>query len=156
MLILNVINYGRTRERIIVFWSFGKFFNVFLCFTELIWGGLSVFCFQGLFCFVLLSSTSEWDHSFSQSYNIYRLRKYPFLPLPHYPEVVMTLYNSLASTFGSLDIFPSLFNHQPSGLLGLRTVRSDLNHVLRVGGSIIVLNLRSIIEVTTLLQRRWH
>lgn len=51
MLILNVINYGRTRERIIVFWSFGKFFYVFLCFIELIWGGLSVFCFQGLFCF---------------------------------------------------------------------------------------------------------
>lgn len=46
----------------------------------------------GLF---FLSSTSEWDHSLSQSCNRYQLRKYPFIPLPHCPEVVITVCNSL-------------------------------------------------------------
>lgn len=58
--------------------------------------------------FYFLPSTSEWDHSLSQSYNRSQLRKYPFILSPHCPEVVITLSNSLGFYVGFPGHFPKL------------------------------------------------
>lgn len=64
-----------------------------------------------LFAWVLffpLPSTSEWDHNLSQSYDRYQLRKYPFIPLPRCPEVVIALCNSLGFYIWFPGHFPKL------------------------------------------------
>lgn len=64
------------------------------------------FCLVGFFFF--LSSTSEWDHSLSQSYNGCQLGKYAFIALPHCPEVVITLRKSLGFYIWFPGHFPKL------------------------------------------------